>query len=222
MDAPTTILPAMKWYHYLLNIDILGFIIIFGLVIYFANSRGKYKQHFNHILESISDDNIDSDRFSVERSRELRRKGVVGDNTKDDEDFDEGPKESRPEKKCRKIFESIFNRKFRKIRPDFLKNPVTGQNLELDGFSSKIRTRLGKGLAYEYDGEQHSNYTPGMHSKSDDFVYQVKKDSFKDTMCRKKGILLIRIPAWVPYSDLESYIRTQLRKERLIRSGIYD
>ena len=39
---------------------------------------------------------------------------------------------SRGEELCKSFAEFYFQRPFHKTRPDFLKNPVTGENLELD------------------------------------------------------------------------------------------
>ena len=43
--------------------------------------------------------------------------------------------ESKGEIECRRYLETIFQVPFPKARPDFLKNPVTGNNLELDCFN---------------------------------------------------------------------------------------
>ena len=61
------------------------------------------------------------------------------------------PKDSKGEIECRKVLEEIFNRPFKKHRPNFLNNPVTGGmfNLELDCYNDDI------GLALEYNGIQH-------------------------------------------------------------------
>lgn len=122
---------------------------------------------------------------------------------------------NKHEEECRRIFEEIFRKEFNSVRPGWLKNPVTNRNLELDGFCENIKTPLGKGLAFEYDGEQHSRYIPGshFHRNPSEFVYQVKKDSWKDMACKKKGVLLIRIPSFVPWGDLERYIKQELRKK---------
>jgi len=117
------------------------------------------------------------------------------------------------EERCREIFEKLFGCKFKSTRKvSFLKNPVTGRYLELDGYASHIVTPLGTGLAFEYDGEQHSRYNSHMHKRGPaEFEYQVKKDSFKDSMCKKNGVMLIRIPHFVHYNDLERYIKERLR-----------
>jgi hypothetical protein len=98
-----------------------------------------------------------------------------------------------------------------------LKNPTTGKNLELDGFAPNIRTPMGVGLAFEYDGRQHSEYTPHFHSGGpDEFVYQAKKDFWKDRQAKERGVMLIRIPHEVAFTDLERYIRMKLAKARVI------
>lgn len=117
------------------------------------------------------------------------------------------------EERCRKIFEKIFRCKFKSCRPEWLQNPLTGKNLELDGFNENIRTSLGKGLAFEYDGEQHSKYVPYFHGNASSFVYQVKKDSWKDKMCRQRSILLIRIPHYIYPNDLENYVIKELSRK---------
>jgi hypothetical protein len=130
------------------------------------------------------------------------------------------------EERCRKIFQDIFKVEFKSVRPGWLKNPATGHNLELDGFNPDIKTRLGYGLAFERDGGQHGRYIPHFHrSGPEEFLYQVKKDEWKDLRCKEKGILLIRIPEFVAPSDLERYIKTKLRKEGFdvgkVQPGVY-
>lgn len=117
----------------------------------------------------------------------------------------------KSEEKCREILENIFKRPFRSVRPDFLKSPVTGRNLELDCYNPQLK------LALEYDGRQHAKYTPRFHGDSQkgkwQFIYQVRKDDWKNKKCREEGICLIRVPHYVPFHKLESYIRKKLVKE---------
>jgi hypothetical protein len=118
---------------------------------------------------------------------------------------------NKTEEKCRRIFESLFQHPFPSVRPPFLENPVTKKCLELDGFNPYIETPLGTGLAFEYDGVQHSKYSPYFHRGGpQDFVYQQKRDTWKDLKCRSMGILLIRIPYNVVPEDLKTYIRRTL------------
>ena len=83
--------------------------------------------------------------------------------------------------------------KFVRVRPDFLKNPSTGSNLELDGFCEELN------MAFEYDGEQHFHSFKhlGGHSrlqKTKDY------DKMKNYMCRNNGIKLLR----VSYRDISN------------------
>jgi len=120
------------------------------------------------------------------------------------------------EEKCREIFEDIFHKRFKSVRPEWLKNPISNRNLELDGYCDSIRTPKGTGLAFEYDGEQHSRYIPGSHFHRHgpmEYLYQTKKDSLKDQRCMDRGVLLIRIPHFVPMTDLRTYIEKELHKK---------
>ena len=73
------------------------------------------------------------------------------------------PQESKGEKECRKVLENLFNKPFSKSRPDFLRNPVTGGNfnLELDCYNQELS------LAVEYNGIQHYKYVPYFHRNND-------------------------------------------------------
>ena len=110
------------------------------------------------------------------------------------------------EEKCRKIFQELFKKEFKKVRPDWLKNLWTYQNLELDGYNPDVITPKGKGLAFEYDGAQHSRFTPLFHSCAGDFDHMWERHSLKDEMCRDEGVLLIRIPHYIPYWELKPFI----------------
>lgn len=128
---------------------------------------------------------------------------------------EKGKKENpnnKSENKCRKIFEKIFEKPFESIRPDWLKNPETGRNLELDGYCESIKTGKGHGVAFEYDGIQHSQYSQHFHSSPKDFLDQIARDRIKEKICRDKGIVLIRIPHHIPKDRLESYIKSELKK----------
>jgi hypothetical protein len=64
------------------------------------------------------------------------------------------------------------------IRPDYLKNPITGQNLELDIFYTDFK------LAFEFQGDFH--YTNN---------YQKTKDEIKLKQSKEKGIIVIPVNA---------------------------
>lgn len=80
-------------------------------------------------------------------------------------------------------------------------------------FNPSIHTPIGKGLGIEYDGVQHSQYTPFYHTKGPhQFVEQCERDANKDRICKEKGILLIRIPSYVAQEKLEEFIRDKLKQ----------
>lgn len=117
---------------------------------------------------------------------------------------------SKPEARCREIFERVLRKPFPKVRPEWLVNPATKKRLELDGYCDSIKTKLGVGLAFEYDGRQHSQKVPYFHRKNGDFVNQVRRDFLKDRICKSRKITLIRIPHTVKPHALEEYIMNKL------------
>jgi hypothetical protein len=120
------------------------------------------------------------------------------------------------EDKCREIFEQIFKCPFIKIRPSFLINTNTGRNLELDGFNKNIITPLGKGLAFEYNGEQHYSFPNAFHQNIEEYEAQVFRDKLKKKLCRQHGIMLIEIPYTIRQQELKEFIVKKLRE-----SGLY-
>jgi len=114
---------------------------------------------------------------------------------------------SNMEEKCRRILQSIYRKPFPSIRPSFLKNPATGQNLEFDCYNEELQ------IALEYDGAQHSKYNPYFHRKGpQEFLYQAAKDDYKTAIAKKMGITLIRVPHWIPEHGLYNYIDNKLRE----------
>nr|QBK86400.1 MAG: restriction endonuclease [Marseillevirus LCMAC102] len=190
----------MKW-GYLFNIDTFVILVIVVAVIYclFTTKRKPKKFKFR---------GLGSSGWNVAEGSNFWKYGVSRKKAKQ--------KLNKHEERCREIFQDIYRQKFKSIRPDWLKNPVTGKNLELDGYCANIHTSQGQGLAFEYDGSQHSTYNKHFHRNGpDEFLYQVKKDSWKDIRCKEEGVLLIRIPHFVAYEDLERYIKNKIGKLRI-------
>lgn len=110
----------------------------------------------------------------------------------------------------RQIFEEYFSCKFKKVR--MLVNPFTGHKLELDGYNSNIKTKLGYGLAFEYDGEQHYKKNNFFHKNNDEcFSNQINRDIIKNELCLEKNIYLIRIPYYIKKTELKEYIHKKLK-----------
>lgn len=110
------------------------------------------------------------------------------------------------EKLCRKIFEELTGVEFISCRPDFLRNPLTGFNLELDGYNQEFK------LAFEFQGQQH--YQKNIFNPTDkDLEYQQWKDNLKKELCLKNGIILIEIPyTEFENNNLKFFIKNNLLK----------
>lgn len=116
------------------------------------------------------------------------------------------PKESKGEIECRRVLESLFNKPFPKIRPDFLRNPIgSDQNLELDCFNAVLN------LAVEYNGIQHYKYIPYFHKNKEAFQNQKYRDIIKVRMCKDYGVNLIEVPYTVKVEEIEDYLVKNLK-----------
>lgn len=116
-------------------------------------------------------------------------------------------RETKGEKKCREVFEKIFNRSFNKVRPDFIKNDCTDKPLEIDGYNDELK------LGFEYQGVQHYKYTPYFHKSENDFEKQKYRDEIKMTECKKNGIKIIEVPYTVDVEDIEDFVVQKLKDE---------
>lgn len=113
-------------------------------------------------------------------------------------------RQSKGEKICCGLMEKIYRRPFYTVRPDFLRNPETGRNLEIDCYNPELK------IGAEYNGKQHyvfPNYT-GMSRK--EFLDQVRRDRFKKEACDRHGVYLITVPYHVPHDQIEEFIRARL------------
>jgi hypothetical protein len=117
------------------------------------------------------------------------------------------PKESKGEIECRRVLKKLFNRPFNKCRPDFLRNPVTGGNfnLELDCYDDQLH------LAVEYNGIQHYKYVPYFHKNKEAFLNQKYRDDMKRRICKDNKITLIEVPNTVDVTDIENYLISKLK-----------
>ena len=115
--------------------------------------------------------------------------------------------DSKGEIECRKVLEKIFNKPFNKARPDFLNNPVTGGNfnLELDCYNEELQ------IALEYNGIQHFKYVPYFHKNNEAFLNQKYRDDMKRRICKEQNIILIEVPYTVKLENIERFIKDELR-----------
>lgn len=118
------------------------------------------------------------------------------------------PRQSKGEVECRRVLQDIFRKPFPSKRPDFLRNPVTGGNfnLELDCYNSEMS------LAIEYNGAQHYKYIPHFHRSKDHFLNQKYRDDMKRRICKEHGITLIEVPYTVKVHDIRRFLIDEIRK----------
>jgi hypothetical protein len=101
------------------------------------------------------------------------------------------------------VFEEFLGRAVQvNIRPDFLKNPETGRNLELDMFDPETK------IAIEYNGSQHYEDNTKFNNN---FKEQQYRDSLKKKLCQDIGIILIIVPYTV-----DSVVKTKKGNYRYI------
>jgi hypothetical protein len=81
------------------------------------------------------------------------------------------------------------------------------------------------GLAFEYDGAQHTQFTPHYHGTKEYFQYRMLLDRLKDDLCKERGVTLIRIPYTVRPGNLLSYLQgcansNKRLMELLLQAGV--
>ena len=118
------------------------------------------------------------------------------------------PTDSKGELECRRVLQKLFRKSFDKDRPDFLRNPVTGGNfnLELDCYDPEMK------LGVEYQGEQHYKYIPFFHRNKDAFTNQKYRDDLKRRLCKDEGVVLIEVPHVISINNIEGYLKKELGK----------
>lgn len=110
--------------------------------------------------------------------------------------------ESKGETECRRVIEKITERPFLRERPGFLRNEISGQNLEIDCFNSDLK------LGIEYNGEQHYKFIPYFHKNKEAFQNLKYRDEMKQRLCKLNGVELIIVPYTV--KDIEKFILYKL------------
>lgn len=120
-----------------------------------------------------------------------------------------GRKVSIGEAACRRALENMFGLPFPCDRPDWLRNPETGHNLELDCYNSTLE------LAVEYNGRQHYEEVGAFHKSKFDYLEQLRRDVFKLWVCERRGIWLIIVPYTVSPTDIPDFIYSHLGEKHI-------
>jgi len=111
---------------------------------------------------------------------------------------------SKGEAECRRVLEKFFCSPFPNIRPDFMRNSVTGKPLEIDCCNLALR------LGCEYNGKQHYEYVSGMHKNHESFRLQQYRDDMKKKLCAENGLILITVPYTIAVPSIENFLREKL------------
>lgn len=121
------------------------------------------------------------------------------------------PHESKGESECRRVMQYLFKKQFTNSRPDFLRNPVTGGNfnLELDCYDPELK------IAVEYNGIQHYKYIPYFHKNKEAFLNQKYRDTLKERMCKDHGVILITVPHTIKIENIKNFIEKELRRNEI-------
>ena len=124
---------------------------------------------------------------------------------------------SRGEQICKRTMEKIYGVKFINVRLEWLKNPETGENLEIDCYNDELR------IGVEYNGIQHYKWPNYTIQSYPEFIKQIRRDMLKEHLCRKNDVYLISVPYHVAFSKIPEYIVSYLPetiRERVRTSDI--
>lgn len=118
---------------------------------------------------------------------------------------------SHGEKELGDALLAITGRKFaNQVRPDFLRSPESGRNLELDWYDSELE------IAAEFNGIQHYEW-PNFTSQTEaEFINQHRRDAHKLKVCNGRGIYLLVVPYHYE-GKIESFVRSLLTEDMWAR-----
>jgi hypothetical protein len=98
----------------------------------------------------------------------------------------------------------------RNIRPDFLRNPETGKNMEIDCYNEEYA------IAVEYNGIQHYKFPSIFYKNEQEFINQVYRDRLKWKLCNENSVYLISVPYWVDmFNSQEEHINEKDARSKI-------
>lgn len=116
---------------------------------------------------------------------------------------------SHGEKDFRDVIEEIFQKRFEKVRPEWLRIS-SSRSMELDGYNEELS------IAFEYQGQQHYS-RKWFRISEEDFQKQQERDRIKKELCEKRGIRLIIVPYYYPKSKWVNLIGGSVQVEAPIK-----
>lgn len=108
------------------------------------------------------------------------------------------------------VIEKIFNKPFLKIRPEFLKNPKTNYNLEIDMYNEELNVGL------EHQGRHH--YEDNVYSNKNELKSIQERDQLKLELCKLNNTKLIIISELfdkTKLKDLQNFIISECKKQNI-------
>ena len=114
------------------------------------------------------------------------------------------PRQSRGEAECCRVMSELYGVPFTTIRPDFLRNPETGRNLELDCYNEQLK------IAVEYHGKQHYVHPNFTGQTKEQFDKQRSRDQLKLDLCDHHGVYVVTVPYTVPVEGIKNFIINEL------------
>lgn len=183
------------------------FIIIFFLWFFAAGkNEASSETNISNALEMMVGTNF---KKNYENTQLVLQNNVESPNhnaIKKEKEFIYDNGGSKGENECRRVLEKITGKKFHKVRPDFLQNPVTGNFLELDMYNDELK------IAVEYNGGQHEKYNKFMHQGSmDKFRNQQYRDYIKQQLCSENDVFLIIVPHTIKIEKIENFLIEKLQ-----------
>jgi hypothetical protein len=122
------------------------------------------------------------------------------------------------ERISRAYMEQLFEERFPKARPKWLKSPE-GNQLELDGFCAKLH------LAFEHQGAQHFERVARFHTREKEFERGQMLDDCKRQLCNEHNVRLIEIlevPRYIAITQLREYIKQECLHLKVLLPSNFD
>jgi hypothetical protein len=116
----------------------------------------------------------------------------------------------------RTSLEFLTGKPFVKVRPAWLRNPLTNRCLEIDAWNEELK------LACEFQGYQHTVFPNCFHKTYDEFERQQQRDQFKAGRLKELGLQLVEVPHTVRADEICSFLADRLQKLNLLWAGSPD
>ncbi len=170
----------------------------------------------------VVDKQWDEEKFLTSQKRPNKKKEENVEFGKEEEPkkdkkvrFRPFPRRQLQELMCSVAHEMYPGYSFKEVRPDWLKNPKTGRNLELDCYCEKLK------LNFEGHGIQHLQFDKNnkfLFNNEEEFKKQVERDVFKTKRCEQEKVYHLEIPfaEVVPqkatYEEARSALKRYMRR----------